>query len=127
MGPPYTRIGGRVMYTLADVEAWEKANRVEGQPIAAQSQNSDAILAEIAALEQAKAAELLTSGQLAKLPSFPSASILSNLRYAHSSFPCVRIGRRFFYDPSEVARWLSAREERRRLMAAKTAALDAPR
>ena len=127
MGPPYTRIGGRVMYALADVEAWEKSNRVEGQPVAVQGQNSDTILAEVVACEQATAAGLLTSGQIAKLPGFPSASILSNLRYAHSSFPCVRMGRRYFYDPSEVSRWLSAREERQCLRAAKTAALNAPR
>lgn len=26
-GPAFTKIGGRVLYALADVEAWEKRNR----------------------------------------------------------------------------------------------------
>ncbi|WP_234731070.1 hypothetical protein [Acidocella facilis] len=30
IGPAYTRIGGRVFYSLADVESWEKSHRAGG-------------------------------------------------------------------------------------------------
>ena len=32
LGPPYVKVGGRVLYPLSDVEAWEQRRRLNATP-----------------------------------------------------------------------------------------------
>ncbi len=100
IGPPYTRINGRVFYDLGEVEAWERSNRHEGDTVSIQPPPDPALNA------SRHMGKFLTSAQLSALTGFPNEDTLGRWRRVNAGPPFVRIGRRIFYDRAASTQWL---------------------